>query len=352
VSAGDLLARPDAWPALLLVPLVVVLLWMLDRLRARRLANVVGARVNALAADVRPGRRRLRRAVSGAALAFSALAVLQPIWGEDADDAAQRGVDVVVCLDVSRSMLARDVEPSRLERARREIRALAERARGDRLSLVVFAGEARIAVPLTRDVDTFLGLVELADPDGVRRGGTDLGAALSTALDAIRGGTGENETVVLLTDGEDFERRGLRAAERCRDRKIAVHCVGLGSARGAKIAIALGDERGSKGVAGETFLRDRAGNEVVTAMDPASLRAIAAATGGGFVEVGATPASDAGASPLAALYDERIAPMARKSFADDVRRGRRERGNRFQWALFPAFALWMLGLLLSDRRQP
>ena len=128
-----------------------------------------------------------------------------------------RGVDILVCLDVSRSMLAQDLQPSRLARAQEEIRALAARTESDRVGLVLFAGDARLAVPLTRDKDSFASLASRASPLSVERGGSDVGAALDTALGAL---TGAHEVILLLTDGEDLEARGLQAARRCRDRGI------------------------------------------------------------------------------------------------------------------------------------
>jgi Ca-activated chloride channel family protein len=329
------LLQPEALPILLLAPLVAILLWALDRARARRLARAVGPRAPALAADLSPGRRRLQRALFATALLLALLAMLQPVWGETTHEVEERGVDLLVCLDVSRSMLARDLSPNRLVRAQREIAALAERAAGDRLGLVVFAGEARLAVPLTRDRDSFRELVALADPLSVERGGTDLGAALTTALEALQGQTGEHEAVLLLTDGEDLEGRGLHAARTCRERNVTVHCIGLGSALGAKVPVLSRD-------GGETFLRDRSGTEVVSTMDAATLRRIAEATGGDFVD-----AHDR-ERPLRELYEQRILPMARKAFFKDERRARE---NRFQWPLLAALALWILIPCLGDRRR-
>ena len=159
-------------------------------------------------------------------------------------------------------------------------------------------------------------------------------ATLETALDALAGQTGQHEVVVLLTDGEDMEERGLRVAQTCRDRGITVHCVGFGSVRGSKIAV--------RGKGGETFLRDRSGRDVVTVMDPAGLRRIAEATGGEFVDAGEGPGS------LVGLYEDRILPMARKAFEDEERR---ERENRYQWPLVAAFLLWILELCVTERRR-
>ncbi len=314
----------------MLVPLVWLAILALDRERLLRLERAVGPRVRALAPSLHAGQRRLRRSLLTAGLLFALLAVLQPVWGEGFRRIEQRGVDIVICLDVSHSMLARDLPPSRLERAKRDVRALAERIRGDRLGLVAFAGEARLIVPLTQDVESFSEMTDQADPLSVGRGGTDVGAALMTALGALEGQSGEHEVVLLLTDGEDLEQRGLRIAEECRSRNITVHCIGLGSVLGSKIALE----------GGEGFLRDRAGHEVVSAMDSASLARIAQTTGGEFLDAGLTPQA------ISDIYERRIRPLSRKSIEADLRR---ERPNRFQWPLLAAVVLWILELCLTDR---
>lgn len=291
--------RFDLLPLLLLAPAAWLLLRSADGARRQRVEAALGPRV-----PVR--RRRVRLAIAGLFLAL--VAVLGPAWGAAAGDV--EGADVVVCLDVSRSMLARDVLPDRLSRAKREILELAGRAKGDRLGLVVFAGEARATVPLTDDMASFAELLDLADPTSVRRGGTDLGAALETALEVLKGREG---SVLLVTDGEDLGGRGLAAARLLKERGVKVHCVGLGTELGSKITTEGG------------FLRDRSGEDVVSAMDAAGLRAIADATGGTF----------GGTVPDLSV--------TRRTGASD----RRE--NRYQWPLAAAVLLWLFDL--SRRRS-
>ncbi|MBU0756108.1 MAG: VWA domain-containing protein [Planctomycetes bacterium] len=334
MSPHDLFAWPEATPFLLAMPMVWVLLHEIDRARKKRLKAVLGARAPLLAATLSRSRRTAQRRLLAAGLLAALIALMQPLWGEGLRKIKQRGVDLLVCLDLSQSMLARDLLPSRLERAKSELCVLADRARGDRIGLVAFAGEARLIVPLTRDMDSLMELVDLTGPLTVERSGTDLGAALEAALDALQGQTGDHEAILLLTDGEDLEERGLEAAGHCRERNIRVHCVGFGSSRGSKIAVES-DE-------GESFLRDSSGSEVVSAMDPASLRRIAETTGGEFLEAGTR------SRPLLQLYEKRIVPMARKSF-DTA--GLRERKNRFQWPLMVAFLLWISAFGLTDRKR-
>lgn len=325
-------AWPAAWP-LLLAPLGVAALFAAAE-RRRRLqlgALVAGERVGVLCAEVAPGARRLRRLAAVAAAGLAALAALQPL-GAGPRAVEQRGIDVLIALDVSRSMLARDVAPCRLDRARAEIAELAARARGERLGLLVFAGEARLLVPLTLDGQALTELLPEADPLAVERGGTDLGAALERALSALPSGAGEAAAVLLLTDGEDHGGRGLLAAERAAELGVTVHCVGFGSPRGSKIPLA--------GEAGERFLADGSGAEVISAMDPAALRRIAEATGGEFVD-GAEP------GVLVELYEDELRSMARKAFD---RSSVDERVNRFQWPLLAALLFLLLELAWSERR--
>jgi len=333
MNLDSLFTFPDAVWILLLAPLLWLVLHILDHARARRLERIAGIRAHALASELSKRQRQGRRRLFSAGLLLALAALLQPIWGEGLRKIDQRGVDIIVCLDVSQSMLARDLPPSRLERAKAEISALSEKARGDRLGLVIFAGEARLFAPLTQDIDSFIDLVRLSDPLLIERGGTDLGAALETALSALKEKSGNHEVVLLITDGEDHEQRGLSAAELFRERNIKIHCVGFGSAIGSKITIT--DERG------ESFLRDNSGVEVVSSMAPGRLFKIAETTGGEFLDAGAQPL------PLVELYEKRITPMARKMFKDE---GRRTRKNRFQWPLLAAFLLWIMEICLTDRK--
>lgn len=319
------------------VPLV---LWALLRVRrAARRARVVAA-LGPRAVDAGDQRLRRRRdAVFVAAVALLCVALAQPRWGTRVRTVTQQAVDLVVCLDVSNSMLARDVVPSRLEAAQRGIRALAARAGGERLGLVAFAGEARLVVPLTQDLDTYADLASVTDPLAVVRGGTDIGAALEAALAALgdRDDDYGHAAIVVVTDGEDHSGAGRRVAEElCAPRGIAVHCVGYGTELGSKIVLpAVRD-------GAESYLRSSSGDEVVTVMDRASLEAIAQAAGGVFVS-----ARDH-AEPLVALFERRIVSMARAAFEAEQRR---ELEERYQWPLLLALLLMLFERAVALRRK-
>lgn len=339
MSAADFFLLPQAWPCLLAAPLSWLLLRRMHAERSRRSAELLGPRAAVLSAEARPELGRRKQALFSAGLLLAGLAVMQPAGGA-AGGGIQDGLpapgalDLLVCLDVSRSMLARDLLPTRLARAQAEIRALAARARGDRLGLVAFAGEARLLLPLTQDLDLYAELVELAEPGSAGRGGTDLGAALDAALAALPASAEGHAAILLLSDGEDLEQTGAAAAARCAARGIPVHCLAFGSARGSKIAL--------PGAQGEEFLRDRSGSEVLSAADLAGLRALALATGGSFTEAASAPQA------LERLYEEQLRGMHRPA-ADAA--GVPARANLYAIPLLGAFLLWILELALAGRTR-
>ncbi len=328
MSGTFTLLRPEAWPLLLLAPAALALLVLSDRARGARLHALLGPRPRRTASELAPQRRLARRVLVAAGVLAVTSALLRPAWGDAARPAPPR-VDVAVCLDVSRSMLARDVAPSRLAAAKGALRTLAEGAPGERFALVVFAGEPRLVVPLTRDAATFAELVDSVDPLSVGRGGTDLGTALLAAADALPEGGG---VVLLVTDGEDHGGRGLAAAQALRGHGVVVHAAGLGTPLGGRVTVADGS--------GESFLRDASGGEVVSTLDAAALRRVAEATGGTYVD------ASAGEGALLDLYERRLVPAARAATHDDERRRRR---SRAPWPLAAAFVAWLAALALGEQ---
>lgn len=317
------------WPLLLLVPLLLAGgAWLSARARRRR-QQLLGARATALV-----GRRVHRFARAGgaaAALAAAALALLQPAWGEG--DGPPAAPDVLLCLDVSRSMAARDQAPSRLAAAQQQIERLAAGCLGTRLGLVAFAGDARLLVPLTTDAAAVAAVAATLAPGAVGRGGTDLGAAVDTALAALQRAGAAGGSIVVLSDGEDFAGAGAAAAARARAARVEVHCLGFGGEAGSKVVVAA--------PGGELFLQDAAGDDVVTRLEREGLVAIAAAGGGGYEHA-------ADADTLSCLHAERLAPRA---LAAAVRAGARLPAHRYQWFLLAAIGFWMLRRWLPEWRR-
>lgn len=328
---GFQFARPDAAAWLLAAPALLLLGAAALRGRRRALARMVDERQRARFAGEHSRTRAWLRVLlaSGAAL-FGALALLGPLRGFSLRDVSRKGLDIVVCLDSSRSMLVQDVKPDRLTRAKREVKGLLARLRGDRAALVAFAGDVRLVSPLTHDRETLGYFVDSVSPEDNLVGGTNLGAALEKALELFDGRTGAHEAVVLLTDGEDLEGHGLEVARRAAERGIHVYVVGMGTEHGGKIP------DGARG-----FVKDVTGQEVVSALDGSTLEAIASETGGAYLSVTRSPI------PLEEMYEQRMTKLeARELWAG------RERieHDRFQWPLAVAFVLMLAEATLRERR--
>jgi len=321
--------RADLWPWLLALPVAWALLWALFD-RSRRAVRRYGARGGD--AVPRPLLQSLRLTLL---LGLGLVCWMDPRYGDEPVSVERRGLDLIFCLDTSRSMLARDLEPTRLARALQDIRAvLPDLEGGDRVGLVVFAGQARLWIPLTHDLDSFRGLLDEVDTETVKTGGTDLAAALRKALETADVEHNKTTAVVLLTDGEDLAGAGRQAATELHDQGIVVHAIGYGSSMGSKITVAADG--------GETFLRDQDGAEVVSKMDPESLRAVANVTGGEFLR------ADAMVLPLNELHAKRLLPMQKRSYDAGEQTGKRA---RYQWVLLPLLVLLLFEIAMAGGRH-
>jgi len=312
----------------------------LARRRAELSRLVASRRLAAFLPGLSWTRIVLRLLLGVLALFLIGLSATGPVRGYTYQDAVRRGIDLVVCLDTSNSMLARDLRPSRLERARREVKGLLDRSAGDRIGLLAFAGDSREVAPLTHDRATLEGLLQEARPEDNRLGGTDLAAALSQALDLFDGRTGAHEAIVLLTDGEDLGGQGAEVARRAAEQGIRIYVVGVGTEAGGKIPIVGPDGR-------ETFLRDNQGEEVVTRLDGASLRRLAETTGGDYLS------TENSATPLEDLYAARISRLEGRDLEGDLRRVPHD---RYQWTLALGLACMLIETGLREtsarRRRP
>ena len=322
-------ARGELWPWLLTLPVVWALFWLvLDR------ARVAAARYGA--APLTPVSSPLWRSLRlTTLLGLGFVCWLDPRWGDEVVDVERRGLDLIFCLDTAQSMLARDMQPTRLDRARRDIRSVLRHIEGgDRVGLVVFAGEARLWIPLTHDVASFEGLLDEVDTNIARTGGTDLAKALRRGLELADPDDVQTTVVVLMTDGEDLAGAGQQAAVELKDESLTVFAVGYGSALGSKITI----ERNGQ----EQFLRDRDGNEVVSRMDPESLRKVAEVTGGDFVR------AEAMALPLVELHQKRFVPMQKRAYDAGEESGKQA---RYQLVLLPLVVLLLLEIAFAHGRH-
>lgn len=307
--------------------------WAAARARDRRRA-LLGAQAAVLAPRFRAARRVVRDALLSAAVAACVLALAAPQVGTWMRPVQERGVDLMIVLDTSRSMLAGDMSPSRLERAKREIRGLLDRLHGDRVGLISFAGDARLICPLTTDPSSFRLFLDDVDTTTNARGGTAVGEGLELALDSFDPDFPSARVIVLMTDGDDnaSDPPASEVAYRAQALGIPVHVVSFGSAEGSEIHVA--DERGRQDV-----VRDAGGQPVISTPNEDLLAEVARIGGGAFVSAART------AFPLDEIWDKRIALM--EGVTRDTS-SRTEGINRFQWALVAALVLLGTRALLPD----
>jgi Ca-activated chloride channel homolog len=278
----------------------------------------------------------LRGGLLGTGLALLAVAAAGPQCGERSEIVRRNGIDLVVALDASTSMLARDVKPSRLERAKVEVSALLDRLRGDRVGLVVFAGESFVQCPLTTDYSATKLFLRAVDPGNMPQQGTAIAAALQEARRVLDGGArGQaGKAVLLVTDGEDNEGEALQAAQELGEAGIHLYAVAVGSEEGEPIP--LTDAKGN--VTG--YKKDRDGRTVLTRTDLPGLRELTARAGGRVLTAGG---ADLG---VAAMVEE----LEKLQKGELESRLAVQYDDRYPYVAWPAFALLCAAAALGEGR--
>jgi len=269
-----------------------------------------------------------------AALVVVALARLQ--FGTHLEKVKREGIDLVVAVDVSTSMLAQDMRPSRLERAKQQVRSIIDRLEGDRVGLIAFAGEAFVQCPITLDYSAARLLLSAMDNNSVTVQGTSIAEAIETAQRSFNQQERKHKVLLLLTDGENHDERALDAAEQARKEGIRIYTVGIGSPSGEPIPIL--DRSGNQ----VGFKKDEEGNVVVSRLDAQGLQKIALETGGKFYQ--ATP----GEMELDRIFEE-ISSLEKKELEGSLIT---RYDDRFQWPLLLALLFLVVEYFVPERKRP
>ena len=329
--------RPELLALLWLLPVVFALLWLTGRARGRATARLLSSELFArLVRGFDPGRRRWKTALFVFGLAASLLALARPQVGSELTEVKRRGLDVLVALDTSRSMLAEDLRPNRLEAAKREVEDLFRLLRGNRLGLVTFAGESFTQCPLTLDASAASIFLDGVSTGSISTPGTNLEKAIRRALGSFADEERRFKVLVLVTDGEEHEGDAVKAAREAADKGVVIFTIGIGTPDGYTVPI----RDASTGVLKEN-LRDREGRPVFTKLGRTTLQKIAAVTGGAYYE-------SSGANLELAHLQETIATMETRELT-----GKQARKPIERYQIFVALALLALALelMLSERRQ-
>jgi Ca-activated chloride channel family protein len=315
------------WLLLVLPPALIVFFWWAWRKRQSLLTQFIQARLlPGLTIGASATRHKVRLAAIVGAVAFLILALARPQWGAQWEEVQQRGLDIVVAIDTSKSMLAEDIAPNRLARAKLAALDLMQQAKSDRMGLVAFAGLAYLQCPLTIDEAAFRQSVDALDVNTISQGGTAIAEAIETAQTAFK--EGENyKVVVLLTDGEDQDSGALEAAKKAAQAGVRIYTVGIGTAAGD---ILRADS-----------VRDEQGNVVKSHLNEELLQRIAGACEGTFY----LPLR--GAKTIDTLYAE-LAKLPKSEHKEKLVKRLQE---RFQWPLAAAILLLLVEMLFPERKR-
>jgi len=321
---------------LLLIPLLIALFIRSERRALKRLQEFVSARLlPQLAGTVNRPRRILRFALQLLGLALVIVSMAQPRWGYTFEDVKRKGLDLLIAVDTSRSMLSNDVQPTRLDRVKLGIQDLISQLQGDRVGLIAFAGRAFLQAPLTIDYDAVVEAVNDLDTKTIPEGGTNISSAITLATQSFGKSAMGNRALVIFTDGEELSGDAVKTAKEAADAGVRIFTVGVGTPQGSLIPV-TGDD-------GQTsFVKDSSGQVVKSKLDDKRLREIAQTTGGFYLHL------ENGPRTMQQIQNEGLAKMQAAEM--DVRLSRRPI-ERYEWPLGAALIALALSILIPERKR-
>ena len=324
-------ANPHILYLLLIVPVAVALFIFAQLRRRRRLERFASSSLLAqLTPSASPARLRTKFVLYTLAVAFLIVAAARPQVGSKLREEHQKGIEMMLVVDVSNSMLAEDFEPNRLDRTKFAIDRVVESMKQDRIGVVAFAGEAQVQLPITSDYRMARAFARKLSPAMVRTQGTDLGAAIKLASMSFSSQSEGSRVMILITDGENHESDALEAAQAAAEKGIAIYTIGIGTPEGAPIMI------------GGDYLTDENGDMVVSKLDEKMLQEIASTTGGAYVR--ATKQS---------IGLKEIVDRLKELDESDLATTRFEAfDEQYQYPLVVALLLLLIEWLILDRRNP
>jgi len=330
-------ANPQAWYLLWLLPFIAAGLHFFYLHRCKKTSLFIREHLQSeLAQGFSKIQYRLKAVLVMASFVLMVAALSRPQWGYHERPVKRHGLDIMVVIDVSKSMLTQDVLPSRLERTKLAIKDLVTKLNGsDHIGLIAFAGDAMVMCPFTYDYNGFLLSLDDLSTDSIPRGGTDISEAIDESIKAYQGMPDSDKAVILVTDGEDEEGDAVAAARRAREKGIKIFTVGVGTREGDLIQVTNAD--GTTG-----FLKDADGNVVKSHLNENLLQQIAYITGGAYIRSGATHFG------LDYLYDQQLSKLKKHDAEEKIAR---QYDERFQWPLTLGFVFLLVEAMFLNRKK-
>ncbi|HPD95431.1 MAG: VWA domain-containing protein [Bacteroidales bacterium] len=326
-------SNPQYLYCLLLLPIIVLVFWYSVKKQKRNI-KLFGHfdTVTGLFSGLSFLRDRLKFIFFAVAFMLVILALAGPQLGAKYTEVKRKGMEIIIALDVSNSMLAQDIQPSRLERAKQSISKLVDKLKNDRIGLIVFAGDAYVQLPVTNDYTSAKMFLSSINAGMVPKQGTAIGKAIELACSSFSPQTSTSKAIVLISDGENHEDDPFEAAKVAAEKGIVIHTIGIGSPEGAPIMLEGQQE----------YLKDEKGNVVVSKLDEETLSKIAAATNGRYIRA---TNSQLGLLPL---FDS-ISKMQKTEMKDKVYS---EYNEQFYWLLGIALFFLLLEFVVLERKNP
>jgi len=321
---------------LILLPLLIVFYWFVFRMKKKakeRFGNL--ALMEKLSLSFNPKKQRWKVVLILLGIFFLLFSLARPQLGTKLALMKREGVDIVIAIDVSFSMMAEDIKPNRLEKAKQEVNGLISRMRGDRVGLVAFAGVPFVQCPLTLDYSAAKLFLDIIDVNLIPQPGTAIGDAIRTSIEAFNQKERKYKVLILLTDGEDHDSDPLGAAEEAAKEGIRIYTIGIGSVQGEPIPL-----KNNQGLV-TGFRKDKEGSVVVSRLDEVTLQKIALTTGGKYYH------ATSGEMELDKIYDE-ISKMEKKELEGRLLT---QYEDRYQYFLLLSVILLTIEFLLSERRS-
>lgn len=317
-----------------LIALSFFFVWVMARRRSGAEQFVQRDLIDKLA-TFDPKRYKIKIALVILAFSFAFLALMRPQWGFQWQEVKRVGLDILIAIDTSKSMLAQDVKPNRLERSKLAVKDLIRKLEGDRIGLIAFSGNAFLQCPLTVDYGGFTLMLDDLDVDTIPKGGTSISSAIKEAIKSYKGGMKKYKVLVIITDGEDHEGDAADIAREAEKEGIKIFCIGIGTKDGELIPVTASNGK-------KVFLKDRGGNIVKTRLNERSLQEIARMTGGSYVRASGAEFG------LDLIYEEKLSKMEKREFESKMRKSYKE---RFQIPLTLCLILFIVELFVSERRS-
>ncbi len=327
-------ANPDFLYLLLMLP-VIVLLYIINDIRKKRALKKLGKieLVGTLVPEMSKSRPLIKFILQSVAFVAAVIMLSRPQFGSKLEDVKKQGVEVIIALDVSNSMLAEDIQPDRLTRAKQAISRLVDDLSNDKIGLIVFAGDAYTQIPVTTDYISAKMFLSTINPDMVPKQGTAIGAAINLGMRSFSPGEDKSKALVIITDGENHEDDPVKMAEEASKAGIVIHTIGIGSVEGVPVRVIINGRR--------DFLKDVEGNTVISKLDEDILKKVALSANGTYVRASNSNIGlDEIFSEIRQMKDQELESTMYTEYND-------------QFQIFAALAVFLLlfDFLIMDRKN-